>query len=129
MTGDRHAIGHRGVRVSPLGFGGAPIGNLYAPVTEADAQAALEEALERGIRYFDTAPFYGHGLSETRMGRALAGRPRDSFVVSTKVGRRIARDGSVSQAVNDGFAVAWQRHGFSVRSFSPDLHLAFRDVD
>jgi D-threo-aldose 1-dehydrogenase len=90
--GDRHTIGHRGVRVSSLGFGGAPIGNLYAPVAETDAQAVLTEALDSGIRYFDTAPFYGYGLSEERMGRALAGRPRDAFVISTKVGRRIERD-------------------------------------
>jgi D-threo-aldose 1-dehydrogenase len=127
VTGDRHAIGHRGVRVSPLGFGGAPIGNLYAPVAEADAQAALQEALERGIRYFDTAPFYGHGLSETRMGRALAGRPRDSFVVSTKVGRLITRDESRCDALNDGFAVQGTRAVFDYsrggvqRSFEASL--------
>jgi D-threo-aldose 1-dehydrogenase len=115
------------VRVSPLGFGGAPIGNLYAPVAEADAQAALQEALERGIRYFDTAPFYGHGLSETRMGRALAGRPRDSFVVSTKVGRLITRDESRCDALNDGFAVQGTRTVFDYsrggvqRSFEASL--------
>jgi D-threo-aldose 1-dehydrogenase len=127
VTGDRHAIGHRGVRVSPLGFGGAPIGNLYAPVTERDAQAALEEALGRGIRYFDTAPFYGQGLSETRMGRSLAGRPRDSFVVSTKVGRLIARDESRRDALNDVFAVQGTRAVFDYsrggvqRSFEASL--------
>ena len=80
-----HTIG-RGVQVSPLGFGGAPIGNLYEKVTEEEAQAAVATALDEGIRYFDTAPFYGHGLSEERMGRALAGRPRDSYVLSTKSG-------------------------------------------
>jgi D-threo-aldose 1-dehydrogenase len=115
------------VRVSPLGFGGAPIGNLYAPVAEADAQAALQEALERGIRYFDTAPFYGHGLSETRMGRALAGRPRGSFVVSTKVGRLITRDDSRCDALSDGFAVQGTRAVFDYtrggveRSFEASL--------
>ena len=82
----------QGVQVSPLGFGGAPIGNLYAKVTEAEAQAALATALAQGIRYFDTAPFYGHGLSEKRMGRALAGQPRDSYVLSTKVGRLMSRE-------------------------------------
>jgi D-threo-aldose 1-dehydrogenase len=127
VSGDRYAIGQRGVRVSPLGFGGAPIGNLYAPVTEADAQAALQEALERGIRYFDTAPFYGHGLSETRVGRALAGRPRDSFVVSTKVGRLITRDESRCDGLNDGFAVQGTRAVFDYtrggvqRSFEASL--------
>jgi D-threo-aldose 1-dehydrogenase len=127
VTGDRHAIGHRGVRVSPLGFGGAPIGNLYVSVTEADAQAALQQALERGIRYFDTAPFYGHGLSEMRMGRSLSGRPRDSFVVSTKVGRLITRDESRRDALNDAFAVQGTRAVFDYscggvqRSFEASL--------
>jgi D-threo-aldose 1-dehydrogenase len=82
-------IGRRGVVVSTLGFGGAPIGNLYQVVSEGDAQHALHEALRRGIRYFDTAPFYGHGLSEKRIGRAFAGTPRSEFVISTKVGRLI----------------------------------------
>jgi len=94
-----------GVQVSPLGFGGAPIGNLYEKVTEEEAQGALAAALDQGIRYFDTAPFYGHGLSEERMGRALAGRPRDSYVLSTKVGRLVSREPSDSRAVGDQFAV------------------------
>jgi D-threo-aldose 1-dehydrogenase len=117
MVGDRHTIGPRGVRVSSLGFGGAPIGNLYAPVAEVDAQAALHAALERGICYFDTAPFYGHGLSEERMGRALAGRPRDAFVVSTKVGRCIERDASREDTHNDLFAV---RGSHAVFNYSRD---------
>jgi D-threo-aldose 1-dehydrogenase len=126
-TEQRPAIGSREMRVSALGFGGAPLGNLYAPVAEADTQAAIQEALARGIRYFDTAPFYGHGLSEERMGRALAGSPRDSFVISTKVGRRIARDPSVSQAMNDAFAVGGSRAIFDYsrdgvrRSFEASL--------
>src|SRR5579862_8020146 len=73
-----------GLQVSRLGFGGAPIGNLYEKVPEEEAQAALAAALDQGgIRYFDTAPLYGHGLSEERMGRAFSGRPRDSYVGST----------------------------------------------
>ena len=113
--------------MSPLGFGSAPIGNLYAPVDEDDAQAAIHAALARGVCYFDTAPFYGHGLSEQRLGRALAGTPRAAFAVSTKVGRRIARDASVSQAMNDGFAVRGSRAVFDYsrdgvrRSFEESL--------
>lgn len=112
--------------VSPLGFGGAPIGNLYAPVPEADAQSALREALARGIRYFDTAPFYGHGLSEERIGRALAGRPRATFVISTKVGRLISSDNS-QRDMTDGFAVHGTRAAFDYsrdgvqRSFESSL--------
>jgi D-threo-aldose 1-dehydrogenase len=73
--------------ISGLGFGGAPIANLYTEVSDADARAAIDAAWDAGVRYFDTAPHYGLGLSERRLGAALADRPRDEFVVSTKVGR------------------------------------------
>lgn len=69
------------------GLGCAALGNLYSPVTEADARATVDAAWDRGIRFFDTAPLYGHGLSESRLGRALAGRPRDELVLCSKVGR------------------------------------------
>jgi D-threo-aldose 1-dehydrogenase len=79
-----------------LFFGGAPIGGLYAPVTDAEAAATLAAAWDAGVRAFDTAPHYGVGLSERRIGEFLSGRPRDSFVVSTKVGRRLVpADGDV----------------------------------
>jgi len=70
-----------------LALGGAPLGNMFEPVSEEDAQATVDAAWARGVRFFDTAPLYGHGLSELRVGRALAGRPRDEYVLSTKVGR------------------------------------------
>lgn len=70
-----------------LGFGTAPLGNLFRPVSKPDAQTALEAAWKAGIRYFDTAPLYGLGLSETRLNHFLYGRKRSDFVVSTKVGR------------------------------------------
>jgi D-threo-aldose 1-dehydrogenase len=72
-----------------LVFGGAPIGGLYAPVSDQEAAATLQAAWDAGIRAFDTAPHYGVGLSERRIGDFLAGRPRAEFVVSTKVGRRL----------------------------------------
>jgi D-threo-aldose 1-dehydrogenase len=72
-----------------LFFGGAPIGGLYAPVSEDQAAATLAAAWDAGVRGFDTAPHYGVGLSERRIGDFLAGRPRSEFVVSTKVGRRL----------------------------------------
>ncbi|MFZ0185517.1 MAG: aldo/keto reductase, partial [Streptosporangiaceae bacterium] len=72
-----------------LVFGGAPIGGLYAPVSDEAAAATLQAAWDAGIRAFDTAPHYGVGLSEWRIGDFLAGRPRAEFVVSTKVGRRL----------------------------------------
>jgi D-threo-aldose 1-dehydrogenase len=70
-----------------LGFGAAPIGNLYRAVSDRDAQATLEAAWAKGIRYFDTAPLYGLGLSETRLNQFLRGKKRSDYVVSTKVGR------------------------------------------
>ena len=72
-----------------LVFGGAPIGGLYAPVSDGAAAATLQSAWDAGIRAFDTAPHYGVGLSERRIGDFLAGRPRAEFVVCTKVGRRL----------------------------------------
>jgi D-threo-aldose 1-dehydrogenase len=77
------------IPVGPLVFGGAPIGGLYAPVSDEAAAATLQAAWDAGIRAFDTAPHYGAGLSEQRIGDFLAGRPRAEFVVSTKVGRRL----------------------------------------
>lgn len=73
--------------LSLLGFGGAPLGNLYVAVSEAEAQATLSAAWDAGIRLFDTAPLYGFGLSEERLGRGVQDRPRDAYVISTKVGR------------------------------------------
>jgi D-threo-aldose 1-dehydrogenase len=73
--------------VGRLALGGAPLGNMFEPVAEDDAKATVDAAWARGVRFFDTAPLYGHGLSEIRIGRALAGRPRDEYVLSTKVGR------------------------------------------
>ena len=98
-------------RVARLGFGGAPIGNLYSEVSDDDAAAAIEAAWQAGIRHFDTAPFYGYGLSERRLGRVLAGRSGQGLVLSTKVGRRIEDDTGAGQA-GDGFAVAGSRAVF-----------------
>ncbi len=70
-----------------LGFGAAPLGNLYRAVPEKDAQSTFEAAWKAGIRYFDTAPLYGLGLSETRLNHFLRGKKRADYVISTKVGR------------------------------------------
>ena len=74
---------------SKIGFGSAPIGNMFREIPEHEAAATVDAAWDDGIRYFDTAPFYGAGLAEIRMGRALARRPRGEYVISTKVGRII----------------------------------------
>ncbi|WP_102107010.1 aldo/keto reductase [Oceaniglobus roseus] len=70
-----------------IGFGTAPLGNLYRAISDAEADAVLEKAWESGLRYYDTAPLYGMGLSEVRLNRLLRGKPRDEYVLSTKVGR------------------------------------------
>ena len=80
-------LGESGVNVTLLGLGTAPLGGLYAPVAHEDALRTIDAAWQEGIRFFDTAPLYGHGLAETRLGEALAKRPRDSYVLATKVGR------------------------------------------
>jgi D-threo-aldose 1-dehydrogenase len=80
-------LGDTGIVVSQLGFGGAPVGNLYSAIDDDAARRTLDTAWDGGIRYFDTAPHYGLGLSERRIGAALADRPREQFAISTKVGR------------------------------------------
>jgi len=80
-------FGRVDLQVTQLGFGGGPIGNIFRAVSEEDAAAIVREAWDAGIRYFDTAPMYGHGLSEARLGAALRFLPRNEFVVSSKVGR------------------------------------------
>lgn len=83
-------IGNGGIDFTELGFGTAPLGNLYREVSDADADATLNAAWESGVRYFDTAPLYGLGLSETRLNPFLRGKKRDDYVLSSKIGRLLA---------------------------------------
>jgi D-threo-aldose 1-dehydrogenase len=80
-------VGRTGLQVTRLGLGTAPLGGLFEPVTERDAVRTVERAYELGLRLFDTAPLYGNGLAERRVGLALRQYPRDSFVLASKVGR------------------------------------------
>src|SRR5262249_46121430 len=73
----------------PLGFGAAPLGNMFRKIPDEEAAATVEAAWQAGTRYFDTAPFYGGGLAEIRLGEELAKHKRDEYVLSTKVGRII----------------------------------------
>lgn len=94
---DRHGTG--GLTFTELGFGSAPLGNLYRAISDDAAQAVLDTAWDCGARYFDTAPLYGLGLAETRLNRFLRGKRRGDYVLSTKIGRLLrattpdARDG------------------------------------
>src|SRR5215831_2674533 len=83
----RRRIGKTKLEVTTLGLGGAPMGGFRANISDGDAVALTGAAYEAGVRYFDTSPFYGYGRSELRMGAALREKPRDSYVLSTKIGR------------------------------------------
>lgn len=101
----RRALGRSAVTVTELGLGTAALAGLYTAVDEEQAAATVEAAWETGIRYFDTAPHYGLGLAERRLGAALRGRARDAYTLSTKVGRLLepVADGGTDLA--HGFAV------------------------
>ena len=92
----RARLGSSGVEVTRLGFGAAPIGNLFTRVAEEEASSAVDAAWDAGVRFFDTAPLYGHGLSEQRLGAALRTHARDDYVLATKVGRLLT-----PEVVND----------------------------
>src|SRR5215210_2616966 len=82
-------LGKGALNFSELGFGTAPIGGLYRPVSADDAHATMTRAWDLGVRYFDTAPLYGLGQSETRLNRLLQGKNRAEYLVSSKVGRTL----------------------------------------
>ena len=102
----RRPFGRGGLSVGPYGFGVAPIANLGREIDEEVAIAALEEAWEAGVRYYDAAPHYGLGLGERRLGSFLATKPRDEFILSTKVGRLLVEGSDGIRPDTDGFAVS-----------------------
>jgi D-threo-aldose 1-dehydrogenase len=96
----------RAPALTEIGLGAAQLGNLNREIDDETARATVDAAWDAGIRYFDTAPHYGLGLSERRLGDALASRPRDEFVLSTKVGRLLVEDAAGERVPDDdGFAV------------------------
>ena len=101
----RRKIPHTPVEVTELGFGAAVIGNLYRVTAPRTASAAIDAAWDAGVRYFDTAPHYGLGLSERRLGAALRDRPRDEYVVSSKVGRLLVPNERPRGVDDEGFVV------------------------
>jgi D-threo-aldose 1-dehydrogenase len=98
------ALGRGGLRVGPNAFGVAPLANLGHEVSDVEAFGALEAAWAAGVRYYDTAPHYGLGLGERRLGEFLRSKPRDAFVLSTKVGRLLVDSGDAHRD-EEGFAV------------------------
>lgn len=109
-----------------LGFGAAPLGNMFRDIPETEALSTVEAAWNDGIRYFDNAPFYGAGLAEIRMGEALAGKPRDEYVISTKVGRVILdeiEDVSARDLGEKGDVFRYGRPNKIVNDYSGDATL------
>ncbi|MBO9671218.1 MAG: aldo/keto reductase [Sphingobium sp.] len=108
-----------------LGFGTAPLGNMFRAIPEEEALATVEAAWDDGIRYFDTAPFYGAGLAEIRMGQALKDKPRDDYVISTKVGRIVLDE--IEQGARDngekGDVFAHGRPNKVINDYSADATL------
>jgi D-threo-aldose 1-dehydrogenase len=98
-------LGRMPLRLTELSLGCAQLGNLYRAITDEQAGATTDAAWDQGIRYFDTAPHYGLGLSERRLGTALAGRPRSEYLVSTKVGRRLEPLSPAGRLDDEGFEV------------------------
>jgi len=97
---DTRKLPRSGIALTGMGLGCAQLGGLYQAMSDAEARAVVEAAWDAGIRYFDTAPYYGYTLSERRLGAALRERERDSFVVSTKAGRLMQLDSSVRPGEN-----------------------------
>jgi D-threo-aldose 1-dehydrogenase len=101
----------RELTFTAMGFGSAPLGNYLRPLSEAECDQTLAAAWDSGMRYFDTAPLYGLGLSEMRVGRLLAQRPRQEFTLSTKVGRLLTP--CAKEEVNGFFFVETPQVRFS----------------
>ncbi len=122
-------IGRTDLKTTELGFGAASLGNLYHEITDSDAGATVEAAIDAGIRYFDTAPYYGFGLSERRLGDRLRNLDNDRFVLSTKVGRLLRPAPNLSaEGLRHGFAspmpfepVFDYRYDAIMRSFEDSL--------
>jgi D-threo-aldose 1-dehydrogenase len=103
---DKRPLGRTKLKVTVLGLGTATLGNLYAPVSDADAHATLTTAFDAGVRFVDTAPFYGHGWSEHRVGEALRGYKRDDIVLSTKIGRLLKPKDPGAKGIDGGVFAA-----------------------
>src|SRR5438552_1344560 len=129
--------GKTGIEVTPLGCGGATLGDLWEVTPEAQAEATIEAAYEGGIHFFDTAPWYGLGKSEHRMGRVLRTKARHTFVLTTKVGRVLFRPQELTAPLPGAWAGGlpfdlrfdYSRHG-SLRSYEDSLQrLGLNTVD
>lgn len=131
---ERRALGGSGVEVTLMSFGGAPIGNFLQAYDEAGARTMVDQAWELGMRLFDTAPGYGNGLSEHRLGHALYERPRNEYTISSKVGRVLrsrrhdAAEAGTSMWVDPPFAAVYDySYDGVMRSFEDSLQRLLTD--
>ncbi len=109
-----------------IGFGTAPLGNMYRNIPEEEAIATVDAAWKNGVRYFDTAPLYGSGLAEIRLGEALSKRNRDDYFLSTKVGRTISdelEDPSARDLGEKGGLFEFGRKNKMINDYSADATL------
>ncbi|MDB5720304.1 MAG: pyridoxal 4-dehydrogenase [Alphaproteobacteria bacterium] len=119
-AGGRRRLGRTALELPPIGFGAAPVGNLYRPMSDEEAAETIAAALDSGLRYIDTAPYYGFGLSERRVGEAIRGRK--DVIVSTKVGRLLLPAGPTTDP-------RVERHGFlSPMPFTPIFDYSYSGV-
>jgi len=123
---ERVPLGRREVRVSRLGFGSAPLGGLLRETSAADAQDAVDAAWEAGLRSFDTAPQYGGGLAEQRLGAALACRPRTELTLSSKVGKLIVLDAGAPPSIFAGAPPHRIAYDYSYDGVMRSLETSFR---
>lgn len=115
------SLGTTAIQVTELGFGGASLGNLYQAVSDATAEKTLAAAIQAGFGFFDTAPYYGLGLSERRVGDALRGLDKDDYVISTKVGRLLNADADVNTHI--------PRYGFHTpMPFEPEFDYSYEGI-
>ena len=127
---EKRVLGRTGVEVTRLGFGGGQIGGMHRKLSELQVQQTIHDAIAAGVNYYDTAPYYGHCQSEHRLGYALRQHPRDSFVVSTKVGRVyrpawLAADDGKYADWEDGLPFVFQfdyTYDGVMRSYEDSLH-------
>ena len=126
MTFATNTLGNSTVEVTELGFGGASLGAVGDRISEDQAIQILQAAYDVGIRYFDTAPLYGHGLSERRLGHFLSTLSRDSFALSTKVGRLLVPEGEGERDAlmrdTEPFAI---RYDYSYQAARASLEASF----
>ena len=128
---ERVPLGRTGLEVTRLGLGTAPLGGMYEAVSDEEGRAVVDAAWTAGLRFFDTAPLYGSGQAERRLGGYLRQRPRDEFALATKVGRLLRADAPSLPSYRNPYRVGWEaflRHVAAGAPLACDFTAGIRDV-